>query len=959
METFSWQEPVKTNDLTTAPNTPSKGDRYIVPAAVTPGDIWESHENAISWYDGAVWKFDAPDPGWSCFIEAQLLNYTWNGTEWGVAEAGAIVTKEIWIDKNRTDTYPANGSKSLPYKTIVAAIDSIVNAGDNSHEVAYRVNLSPALYEEPIVLNNAQLVNLIFTGAGKTGTILRPATGDGISSTLNNDNLLNLFFEDMTIDAPITLTGASNDTNFTNLVFYDVGLTSNAATTLTNVLSAFFVGNTDIKGDLIINNVALINVSNESGIVDATKALSFFGDIAMDSPNGFTGVNFYQSGNINERTPTWNIIDGTTGKLVLLSSILGSNDDENIIIPLDVTYEAINSTMLGNYKYIGDLKLKGSFVTGTFDPTSTGELEMRVQSGDQIVMGLPPDGALSDGILDIKETTPIVNVLDEFNELMNDLAPPQADPLTNVALAGTRTLRSGLLPSGLDTRWYQDGKVAGNSLVNVIEYDNLILSNGTGAPNDFAPPGTVPVTPDTSNSAQFRKGDQGLLIAKFNDGGAGLAVVATLDIEANFEENPPGTSPPRPPTQTLANWDYQGTGDPVTDGTVTFSNSKGNLQVTDVRWFNDFNRWQKMNALFNITALDEGFNSFTMLHAMPGGNEESAEYKLFYDDSIADTLSFATAPTIVENTLASNKYLSGIRYYSTGDSFDINYVGSNVFKKIYHSSYVSRFRFEGLDNNAYQIRNPQSVPVFTDTFTVNETIAINRSSYYDLNSILQAYLYHPYKASVNASTPNENRIVNTYGNVSTDTIEYFRDENHRLPDGSYDTAQTQGDLIGKWDSSQALVAGNALFYNEAVQMADINLSGTLPAGNPDLRRATTGRTGNEVFVRGFYSSSANSGFTLKLAGLVLSDVGQVGQGNVNVEVKLPGGETGWLDAGKAFSGATFAGLDGDGCQTSVSGSDFTITFGTKSTANSNGVIIVRITFRVSGKSITEMRALSF
>jgi len=399
-----------------------------------------------------------------------------------------------------------------------------------------------------------------------------------------------------------------------------------------------------------------------------------------------------------------------------------------------------------------------------------------------------------------------------------------------------------------------------------------------------------------------------------------------------------------PAVQDLTTWDNQGTGDPCTNAIVNFTNGKGTLEVTHCGWHNSFNAWQRMNAELVVTSMDEGYNSFVMTHDLPT-DESTNESKLWYDDD-TNALSFSTSPTIVENTINSNKYLSGVRYYSLNDTFDINYVGANVYRKCYHVSNVSIYRFEGQSSNI--IRNPGATPAYTDSFTVNETITANRSNYYDLDTRLTSYLYHPWKSTVNASTPSENRLYCGYGNVSTAKIEYFRDENYRLVNGNYDSIPT---LTGHWTSSSGLVNGQSLVYNERVQYPNHDLSSTLPTGNPDY---SSGFSGNQLYLRGFYDSSAHSNVILTLNGLnVATQVGQVGSGDVNVEIKLPT-QTGWLDAGKPFSSGDFTGSDGDGCQVSASGNDLSLTFGTFSTANSGGIIIVKITFRNTNRYISGM-----
>ncbi len=953
LETFGWQEPVKSSTINMAPVSPVKGDRYIVPVDVVPGNSWDGHAKSIAWYTGTEWSFDVPSKGWSAFVESQLLAFTYNGTEWGVAEAGAVVTTEIFVDKNRIDTYPQNGSRSLPFKTINSAIAAIVNAGDNTLDKAYSMYVMPGLYTENVTFDSTNLVNLTFKGSASNSVILRPTTGNALQSTSNNDGLLNLVFEDVTIDAPIVFHGSSNATSFGSfLAFDDVKLTPNAVMDIENSLSVHILGETEILSQLTLSNVGLISLSNDYGMASG-QALTVKNLPAANLPIGITKTTVYLMDNKVERDITWDLTGGGLADVYLISSVLGSGENNNVIIPENVSYVAINSTLLGNYTYNGSLKLRGSFVTGVLDPNSTGELSMKVQSADMLSLGLPPDGALSDGLVDLNDESTVVYAIDEFNEILKDLAPPQSDALTGVVLSNNRTLYTGRVPAGAATSWMTpEVLVPGAQLTNVITNNGLTLSIGLGAPDSFVAPGTPPVVALTTNSGRARKGDEGILIAKHQIGTDLFSSVASLDIKTNFKENPPGSSPPRPHVQDLSTWDAQGSGDACTNATVSFTNGKGTLQITDVRWFNDFNKWQKFNAQLNIVSLDPGFNKFSILHDL-AQDEESAETKIYYADN-AVAMTFNVSPTIVQNTILSSRYVSGIRYYSTGDTFDINYSGSNVFNSIYHSSQCSMFRFEG--QNSDQGRQPSTPPSINDNYLITETIAINRPDYYDSDTRLTANFYHPYKSAINQTTASENRLVNTYSSTrSTDLQDYFTDENHRLPIGDYDTVPS---MTGNWDSTQLVAAGNAIVGGNSVpgvRSGNTDYSvGYLPAGNPNY----SGRSGNEVYIRAFKSASSRSGFQLKLAGLTSASVGIVGSGNVNVEIKLPG-QTGWLDAGKAFNSAQFTGVTGDGCQTSVSSDTWTITFGTFSTANCNGTIVVRITFRNTTGAITGIQAINY
>lgn len=557
-------------------------------------------------------------------------------------------------------------------------------------------------------------------------------------------------------------------------------------------------------------------------------------------------------------------------------------------------------------------------------------------------LGTPSDGSLSDGLLDFTTETPAVDAIDEINEVLKDVAPPDAESLAGKVLTDNVSWVSGKFPTGLDNDYYQ-GEIGGTAVgannilvTKIIHQNNLRLQ-----------------TPDTNKC--FNKGDSGLLIVKHTDGETAEADVATLDIVANFVEPAPGS--PREPTQTLTNWNETGDGDACTNGEVDFSNTTavGNLKILSCGGYTGedgltpiFNMWQKMTAEINITTLQPGYNAFKLVHDLPA-DQESELYEVWYDNN-TDALSFSVSPTIVFNAYHGTnvKYISGVRYYTDGDTFDVAFTGANLFKNCYRTDVVARYRFEAC--NADINIGPNPTHHVDDTFAVAETVTINRSNYYDLDARLTAYLFHPWKTLSGVQTSSENRMVCTYGSVSTDTYEYFRDENHRLLVEDYDTVP--GNIIGQWTSANVLINGNALVYNQRVQYPNVNLTGSLPVG-PNY---STGFTGDQVYCRAFYKNESNSGVGLTLNGInVNTDIGEVGSGNINVEVKLPGNSH-WLDAGKDYNIVTFdPDVDGSGCKEVAStGSFLSITFGGRYTVDSGNMIIVKITFRNTTSSITSM-----
>lgn len=576
-------------------------------------------------------------------------------------------------------------------------------------------------------------------------------------------------------------------------------------------------------------------------------------------------------------------------------------------------------------------------------------------------LGTPTDGTYSDGLLDWNANTKVNDALDDTNEILLELAPPQANTLANTSLVNNRTLYSGKLPAGLDSDfWYQDGKVAGDSVTNVINNASITLTTA-------------------SQTDTFSKGDEGVLIARKRSGSAILNQFAKINMGANFVEGVPGVSP-RPAVQDLNTWKLKekvgflcadcSTPDAANTGFCAVTNGSDKLVITDVRKYNDFNKWQKANANMQFTALEAGYHEFQMEHNVSGTSRVTATTKLFYDNN-ADALTYQAVPTITEIDSGKLRYLSGIPYYSDATSGNasigsgaaqlrLQFVGANCFKNIYRSDKIADYTLPGLTGTISKVQS--TTPNVADVFTVDDTFSINAANIYSINSRASAILFHPFKTQAAAQSPSENRYVNTYPLTrSTTTVEYFTDEQYRLPVDFNLTAVLAADgstVRNQWDSTLSLVNGNALVHNQQVKYPSGDYStGILPSGGPSY---AAGFTGDQVYLRGFNVGTAKNNFRLTLSNLILADVAAKGTGNINVEIKLPGASD-WLDVGTSYSAALFQGnngIDGDGCRVSQSGAAWDITAGTLSTTTSNGWVMVRITFRnSSAKSVNANMSL--
>jgi len=267
-------------------------------------------------------------------------------------------------------------------------------------------------------------------------------------------------------------------------------------------------------------------------------------------------------------------------------------------------------------------------------------------------------------------------------------------------------------------------------------------------------------------------------------------------------------------------------------------------------------------------------------------------------------------------------------------------------------------------NDVYVAYNDSSVsgvsdpPVYNEAMTVSsKQIVLDQSNVCSDDGKLTATPRDPHGDGTAATESiTDKRLINTYGNVSTNLIEQFQDEQYRLPQ-TWDFDDTSSTLTGNWDSTQVLSNGDAQVFNGKLIYPQTDFtSGYLPSQNTSADYS--GFTGDQVYYRSFSQTGTphNSG-SIRLGGITWSDVSS---GLIKVEIRLPN-QTGWLDCSKDFNAATFTGADGDGCHTghTESGGYLTINWssGTFSTEDSGYRYYIRITI-TSGASNKEITYLA-
>ena len=526
-------------------------------------------------------------------------------------------------------------------------------------------------------------------------------------------------------------------------------------------------------------------------------------------------------------------------------------------------------------------------------------------------IGTPTTGAWTDGLNQWLDITKIKDAIYDLNSVEKYLAPADASSMNaqTMTLSGISPF-SALLSAGNVN--YKGGNGAGSTVSYVIQN---ISSFTVLSPNQ---------------STTFNTADGGALKANLNG-----SEVDSFNLAGSFNESNRSASQTYPPA----------------------SGGAGYVTVTSVSWYNSFPKWQKGNARINIVAanLRQGYNYATLVHDGIASTQTTNTVDLFYDQGITNPS--ITTPAVAEGTPAY-RYLSGVKYYNSGSTFNLSSVASNVFNNTYHPTspvtwtwITAGFGSGTIDFSDGSVSGVSNPPATSETMTItSKSITVSAGNNRDLNARLSMTARKAWGSNSTATSASDNRLMDAYGTTSDAKNEYFDDENRRLQSGSYDSVPSP--ITGQWTSSTALTNGQAQVVGGALQYPVTNYSsGYLPSQSVTYAAFS----GNQVYYRAMYDAgNPHSSGTYDFGSLTNSDIGAVGSGNVNVEIKLPT-QTGWLDLGKPFDSGTFTGVDGDGCNTAQSGSTWSWTAGTFTTANAGYMAIVRVTLRNGTKTISQLR----
>jgi len=330
------------------------------------------------------------------------------------------------------------------------------------------------------------------------------------------------------------------------------------------------------------------------------------------------------------------------------------------------------------------------------------------------------------------------------------------------------------------------------------------------------------------------------------------------------------------------------------------------------------------------------------------GGSASYTYASFWVDTTDQGIA-APAPTVTENT-PSNKYLSGVPYYNTGSTFNISVTDTeDLFDRGYVSSplrlNLSEFNAANQTPTLTNLGLTEPLAI-TDTIgTYNSSITVGAGNFRDLDARATATYWNVFASATSASSAAGTFRVDTYGVTSTNTIEYFDDEDKRYVGTEDFTDITLGDTPSTdsaWvEATDRSAGGHLETYNGTLDYPSINHSLFLPAG-PNYSAVS----GDCYYYRIFIATGAFNQGTITFSGW--SNALTTIQGaDVEVHLRLPncsdygnGNTAVWQDL--AVDQQTYA---GNGCLgAGSSGSTVAFSFGTTSSSSFGNRIVMRIKF---------------
>jgi len=567
----------------------------------------------------------------------------------------------------------------------------------------------------------------------------------------------------------------------------------------------------------------------------------------------------------------------------------------------------------------------GQFQTNTLKLDKTSNMpvqpeEIIIETLGRNKIGLALDEEYyPDGLFDFNTQTKISNAVDEMNEALKDIAPPEG---TN--LSGDLILKST----------HYDGKIPRtNNRLNLLSPGNECAYIFDNHDIKFLLPEVGKVIKKVVQK-QFAKADQGIITLYINNNEIG-----SINLGENFNElsreydgSKQGYNPPI--EQTVINHEGENETLEINPNKEKYIDESKSFKITYIEKYNDFKKWQIGSGEIQLREdlLVLGENNIYVKHTVNDKEYKTNIFTIFIDTNKNITIN--SIDFKLENE--EYTYISGIPYIKKCD-IKLSSNVDNLFSTYYDHPLSIKSNF--VDNIDIHFNEGQGLenlefPNEDANFNFEKTIQ-NSSKKTILDNLYIDFMFK--KPIFNVSDKKSiKRLFNTYGIESTNTKELFLDEQYRLKNIDFDNVDEI--LNYTWDSTKDLNKQDALLF-----------LGRLEKANKDFSIYNIDKSYNNDDVQYYYryikDNEAHSNGKLKI-----KTNGEIGK-DFDVYIKIPG-VTGFLNINKSYDYQNFENnynIDGTGNMINKSKHSGTYyinyTFGTKSTAESNNLYIIKIALK--------------
>lgn len=297
---------------------------------------------------------------------------TVEGVEFDGSEAKSItvlptqVTKTVYVDKDRTDSYAELGTIYKPFKTIQSAINYVVSL---NYDEYVNIEINNGIYDESIILENSALKYVVLTGKGYV--CINPLTegANSLQSVANNNNLFALHLRNIVLSKPVVITGVSGTTGFVDVVLNGVSFNGTASMDISCINNITFK-QCHSECDVRLENVNYCDVEASQ----FQGNLTIVADGTADVPGNGGNFTLVASALTLLGTPTYLPSNGLTITLALTGCRWGLNVP--VTVPFGTTIYAYFTFLRGATTNNGNVFLRGGSTfenyvagTGTLDIT--------------------------------------------------------------------------------------------------------------------------------------------------------------------------------------------------------------------------------------------------------------------------------------------------------------------------------------------------------------------------------------------------------------------------------------------------------------------------------------------------------------------------------------------------------------------------------------------------------------